>query len=64
MRHLSLILASDQAADITTNTIDVQHVMDAYHDALIMHDGQVRARGMAASGRYSPMKKEAQHRAP
>lgn len=27
------------AADITTDTIDVQHVMDAYHDAVATHDG-------------------------
>ena len=27
------------AADTTQDTVDVQHVMDAYHEAVVTHDG-------------------------
>jgi hypothetical protein len=44
MRRLSFVvlLAASHlaaAASITTDTADVQHVMDAYHEAVVTHDG-------------------------
>lgn len=28
-----------QSADLAVDTVDVEHVMDAYHDAVVSHDG-------------------------